>query len=142
MPATPDGHGGNIHYAPKLNYLVILTYIVIGLSLDLFSTAAIDAQLVTHTNRIIEAVKPYIPDTFFGLEIDAPRNFILKNDGSLVLIDWEFAGWWAEYWKYTKCHFAVFREHRGWLELIEDNIPIYRAELETDRTCWEYTEKQ
>ncbi|KAH8668561.1 hypothetical protein BX600DRAFT_538536 [Xylariales sp. PMI_506] len=51
MPATPDGHS--------------------GLSVDLFSTVAIDAQLDTHTNRIIEAVKPFIPDIFFGMEIDS-----------------------------------------------------------------------
>lgn len=51
MPATPDGHS--------------------GLAVDLFSTEAIDAQISTFTDRIIQAAKEYIPGTFYGMEIDS-----------------------------------------------------------------------
>lgn len=41
------------------------------MAVDLFSTEAIDAQMSTFTNRIIQATKKYVPDTFYGLEIDS-----------------------------------------------------------------------
>lgn len=52
MPATPDSQ------TPAL-------------SVDLFSKDAIDAHFATHLDRIIAAMKPYIPETFYGLEVDS-----------------------------------------------------------------------
>ncbi|KAK6071339.1 hypothetical protein SCUP515_07950 [Seiridium cupressi] len=52
MPATPDSQ------TPAL-------------SVDLFSKDAIDAHFDTHLDRVITALKPYIPETFYGLEIDS-----------------------------------------------------------------------
>ena len=75
--------------------------------------------------------------TFFSHADVCARNFILKDDGSLVWIDWEFAGWWPEYWEYTKSHFAVFKELPGWLEMIEKSLPVYTAELERERSLWQ-----
>jgi hypothetical protein len=39
--------------------------------LDLFSTEAIDAHFTTHLDRVIAALKSYIPEIFFGLEDDS-----------------------------------------------------------------------
>lgn len=52
MPATPDDQKP-------------------ALSVDLFSKAAIDAHFDTHLNRVIEALQPYTPSTFYGFEIDS-----------------------------------------------------------------------
>lgn len=52
MPATPDGQ------TPAL-------------SVDLFSKDAIDAHFATHLDRVIAAMRPYIPETFYGLEVDS-----------------------------------------------------------------------
>ncbi|GAB7354325.1 hypothetical protein MBLNU459_g4839t1 [Dothideomycetes sp. NU459] len=52
MPATPDSETG-------------------ALSVDLFDTTAIDAHFDTHLERIIEALAPYTPNTFYGMEIDS-----------------------------------------------------------------------
>nr|OQO21890.1 hypothetical protein B0A51_10982 [Rachicladosporium sp. CCFEE 5018] len=50
----------------------------------------------------------------------APRNIILRsNDGEPVIIDWEFAGWWPEYWERIKWHFADFPETTGWVEMMD-----------------------
>ncbi|CZR65587.1 uncharacterized protein PAC_15487 [Phialocephala subalpina] len=68
MPATPDGHA--------------------ALSADLFSTNAIDAQFDTHLNRIIQAVKPFIPETFFGMEIDS-YELGMQNWGGNLAEDFE-----------------------------------------------------
>jgi hypothetical protein len=43
----------------------------LALAVDLFSTEAIDAHFTTHLDRVIAALKPYIPETFFGLEDDS-----------------------------------------------------------------------
>jgi hypothetical protein len=48
-----------------------LLTISLALSVDLFSTKAIDAHVTTHLDRVITALKPYIPETFFGLEDDS-----------------------------------------------------------------------
>ncbi|OQO12007.1 hypothetical protein B0A48_02646 [Cryoendolithus antarcticus] len=51
----------------------------------------------------------------------APRNIILRSsDGEPVIIDWEFAGWWPEYWERIKWHFADFPETPGWVEMMDE----------------------
>ncbi|PQK15811.1 hypothetical protein BB8028_0006g01330 [Beauveria bassiana] len=35
------------------------------------------------------------------------NNIILKEDKSLVVIDWEAAGWWPEYWEYSAATLAA-----------------------------------
>ncbi|KAF8865703.1 hypothetical protein BDZ45DRAFT_418708 [Acephala macrosclerotiorum] len=67
-PATPDGHA--------------------GLSVDLFSTEAIDAHFATHMNRIIEATKRFIPTTLFGVEIDS-YELGMQNWGGKLAEDFE-----------------------------------------------------
>ena len=39
--------------------------------MDLFSKKSIDAHFNTHLTRVIKALKPYIPGTFYGFEIDS-----------------------------------------------------------------------
>lgn len=36
-----------------------------------------------------------------------PRNIIVDDNGRVsAIIDWEFGGWYPEYWEYTKAHFG------------------------------------
>ncbi|KAM3490108.1 hypothetical protein MY3957_006583 [Beauveria namnaoensis] len=44
------------------------------------------------------------------------NNIILKEDKSLVVIDWEAAGWWPEYWEYSAATLAAE---------FSDDFPIY-----------------
>ncbi|TFK33826.1 kinase-like domain-containing protein [Crucibulum laeve] len=38
----------------------------------------------------------------------APRNIMVKKDGTVTgLIDWDCAGWYPEYWEYTKANFIL-----------------------------------
>ena len=51
----------------------------------------------------------------------APRNIIRRDsDGALVIIDWEFSGWWPEYWERIKYHFADFPETPEWTALMDE----------------------
>lgn len=34
-----------------------------------------------------------------------PRNILIRDGKVCAIIDWEFAGWYPEYWEYTKVHY-------------------------------------
>jgi aminoglycoside phosphotransferase (APT) family kinase protein len=37
----------------------------------------------------------------------APRNIMMKEDGTITaIVDWDSAGWFPEYWEYTKANFT------------------------------------
>lgn len=63
------------------------------------------------------------------------RNMIIDHQGSLVLVDWEFAGWWPEYWDYTKSFYALFGTP-DFYELIEKHFVNYDMELRAERQLW------
>jgi len=66
------------------------------------------------------------------------RNILVKDGRISGIVDWENAGWFPEYWEYTKCHFGV-RLSTRWLEMIEAVFENkYEAELEIERQYWEY----
>ncbi|KAF2486342.1 kinase-like domain-containing protein [Neohortaea acidophila] len=50
----------------------------------------------------------------------ALRNVIVRQDGSLCLIDWEAAGWWPEYWEMCKWHFGDWPRLPGWVDLMDE----------------------
>lgn len=50
----------------------------------------------------------------------SPRNIIRCRDGSLSILDWEFAGWWPPYWVYVKWHFSDFPPLPGWTDMLDD----------------------
>ena len=66
-----------------------------------------------------------------------PRNIILDPEGVPVIIDWECAGWWPEYWEYTKCYFAIFKDTPGWLNLVDEYLKPYPEELKAERALWQ-----
>ena len=66
------------------------------------------------------------------------RNILVKNGRISGIVDWENAGWYPEYWEYTKCHFSV-RLHKRWLRLIDSVFENqYQEELKIERQYWVY----
>ncbi|KAG9251066.1 kinase-like domain-containing protein [Emericellopsis atlantica] len=61
----------------------------------------------------------------------APRNIMMRNGRLTAIIDWGNAGWYPEYWEYTKMHYKYFAE--DWYELIERRLPCYEAGLDAER---------
>ena len=62
-------------------------------------------------------------------------------DGERItgIIDWEFAGWYPEYWEYTKMYFAEGRPgYKGFFEAVEGEQAIekFGEELEAERDIW------
>jgi aminoglycoside phosphotransferase len=66
------------------------------------------------------------------------RNILVKDGRISGIVDWENAGWFPEYWEYTKCHFGV-RHSQRWLKMIETVFENkYEAELGIERQYWAY----
>lgn len=66
------------------------------------------------------------------------RNLLVKDGRISGIVDWENAGWFPEYWEYTKCHFGV-RISKRWLKMIEEVFENkYESELGIERQYWEY----
>ncbi|KAL5366488.1 hypothetical protein BJX96DRAFT_182634 [Aspergillus floccosus] len=58
-----------------------------------------------------------------------PRNILVENGKSTDIVGWEDAGWFPEYWEYTKAHYSV-RSVRRWLADVVDRVfDGYRNEL-------------
>jgi serine/threonine protein kinase len=57
-----------------------------------------------------------------------PRNFILREDGTVVIIDWEKAGWYPSFWEYCCC-MLVPTCHLDWNDWIPKMLDEYVCEL-------------
>ncbi|QKX64195.1 uncharacterized protein TRUGW13939_11368 [Talaromyces rugulosus] len=57
------------------------------------------------------------------------RNILAENGKITGIVDWENAGWFPEYWEYTKAHYTV-RSEIHWLADVVDRVfEGYREEL-------------
>ncbi|KAL2260034.1 hypothetical protein VTK26DRAFT_6103 [Humicola hyalothermophila] len=64
----------------------------------------------------------------------APRNIIVRRGRVAAIIDWGFAGWYPEYWEFTKAHYNYFSQ--DWEEYLAVALPSYQTELAAERTLW------
>ncbi|KAH8077884.1 kinase-like protein [Cristinia sonorae] len=66
-----------------------------------------------------------------------PRNIIVRDDGTIAaVIDWEYAGWYPEYWETVKALYCtmVVKDDR-WDKAVRDFIPgNYERELQIDKS--------
>lgn len=59
-----------------------------------------------------------------------PRNILATEDGKITgIVDWENAGWFPEYWEYTKSHYAVRHTIRWLADVVDRVFEGYRDEL-------------
>jgi len=59
----------------------------------------------------------------------APRNIMVLDDGRISgIIDWEYAGWYPEYWEYAKAHFGG-EWKTNWSLWMDKYFPTYHYEL-------------
>jgi aminoglycoside phosphotransferase len=67
------------------------------------------------------------------------RNILVKDGRISRIVDWENAGWYLEYWEYTKCHFGARLTHR-WLKMVDSVFgDTFHEELRIERQYWDYT---
>jgi aminoglycoside phosphotransferase len=68
-----------------------------------------------------------------------PTNIQYHNGRIMGIIDWECAGWYPEYWEYTKMWFADRPAYKNFFAAIEGNPTIdkYPEELKAERDIWQ-----
>ncbi|KAI9710955.1 MAG: hypothetical protein M1820_002392 [Bogoriella megaspora] len=61
------------------------------------------------------------------------RNILVDGSGKISgIVDWECAGWYPEYWEYTKAHFTVRHTVRWIADVVDQIFPNYRDELQVE----------
>lgn len=61
------------------------------------------------------------------------RNILVDGNGKISgIVDWECAGWYPEYWEYTKAHFATRYTVRWTADVIDQDFLGYRDELQVE----------
>lgn len=65
------------------------------------------------------------------------RNIMVKGDGTVTaIIDWDSAGWFPEYWEYTKAMFTPYAPD-DWVESIGEMTGRYDEQLAGERQLYE-----
>ncbi len=68
------------------------------------------------------------------------RNVLVKDGKLSGIVYWATAGWYPEYWDYTKAH-LVTKHHWRWKKMLDKvfaELGDYREELKTEKELWEY----
>lgn len=68
------------------------------------------------------------PPTFTHGDLQRKNVIVNSRDGSIAIIDWEFAGWYPSYWEYARAIFACGRFDDDWSEWIDFILDVYRNE--------------
>jgi aminoglycoside phosphotransferase (APT) family kinase protein len=69
-----------------------------------------------------------------------PRNILADQDSRITgIVDWECAGWYPEYWEYTKAHFGVRYGIRWLADVIDQVFTGFREELYVENMLSDYT---
>lgn len=67
------------------------------------------------------------------------RNILADEIGKVTgIVDWECAGWYPEYWEYTKSHFGVRFTLRWVADVIDEIFPGYEEELRVENMLVAY----
>lgn len=68
------------------------------------------------------------PPTFTHGDLQRKNVIVGTEDGSITIIDWEFAGWYPSYWEYARAIFACGRFDDDWSEWIDFSLEAYQNE--------------
>jgi aminoglycoside phosphotransferase (APT) family kinase protein len=63
-------------------------------------------------------------------------NLIVRDRKIVAVIDWQFAGWYPEYWEYTKAHYGLYNMP-DWYSGFENAVTRYDNELAAEMALWE-----
>ncbi|KAI6137642.1 kinase-like domain-containing protein [Pisolithus tinctorius] len=61
-----------------------------------------------------------------------PRNILARNGNVVAIVDWECAGWYPEYWEYTRWAVSNYRSPQTWLDARDNIMDVYSEELQVE----------
>lgn len=123
-PANP--YAGPFNTETELNSAIVLKYKEQGLSTHKanFYTRALSSVLHGHV--------PTFSHADFQRKNIMVRHSETQADNArpeIVIIDWEFAGWYPSYWEYARAIFACGRWEDDWNEWVDKILQPYRNEF-------------
>ncbi|DAA76881.1 TPA_exp: Uncharacterized protein A8136_7110 [Trichophyton benhamiae CBS 112371] len=65
-----------------------------------------------------------------------PNNVLVKGGRIVAIVDWEFAGWYPEYWEYTKIHYGYRPYREEFFNALEKTMTTYPEELKAETAIW------
>ncbi|KAF2006804.1 kinase-like protein [Amniculicola lignicola CBS 123094] len=76
-----------------------------------------------YTEEEILAMLPHSQSSVFTHGDIAPQNIMVDSHTHKItgLIDWEFAGWYPDYWEYLRIHKAI--NNKNWREWMDRTAP-------------------
>lgn len=116
----PDQHqriSGPFQLETELNTALIQKYIYNGGS----------AQKAKFYSRLLPSVLRNHAAVFTHGDLQR-KNIIIRGDMTLVLVDWEAAGWYPEYWEYASATVAAAAWKDDWHEYLAEMLDEYPNE--------------
>lgn len=59
-------------------------------------------------------------------------SLLIKDGKIAATVDWESAGWYPEYWEYSRWAVSNYNSSRIWRDLRDDGLDPYPDELRVD----------
>ncbi|KIH88779.1 hypothetical protein SPBR_07747 [Sporothrix brasiliensis 5110] len=122
-----DGRIGPETFGPFTSHDAFHTFLRGGIPIESTQKTYGDTVFQVHTRRY---------KTHFTHADLVPRNIIISNERIAAIVDWGFAGWYPEYWEYTKIFFDAF-VRLDWYTAVKEAIPQYDTELAAERALWQ-----
>lgn len=66
----------------------------------------------------------------------SPENIMVKSCSITGIIEWEFSGWYPEYWEYTKIYYGWRPYREDFYHIFDRFTKTYPAELAAEREIW------
>lgn len=63
------------------------------------------------------------------------QNILIQNGKIAAIIDWECAGWYPEYWEYTRAHYNRL-DMPDFYQILATRMDTYDDELKAERHLW------
>ena len=84
--------------------------------------------------KVHERSEPYAIK-FTHADLSA-QNVMVQNGKVTAIIDWEFAGWFPEYWEYTKVHYSHRPNRQEFYDKFDEFATKYPTELAAEQAIW------
>ncbi|KAK2863694.1 hypothetical protein FQN49_004090 [Arthroderma sp. PD_2] len=120
-----DHRLGDRHFGPFENIADFHYHVRRGIPIGFWEEA------VSHVHN---PSKPYT--TKYSHADLCPNNVLVNNGKIAAIIDWEFAGWFPEYWEYTKIHYGWRPYRKEFYDAIEQTMTTYPEELKAESVIW------
>ncbi|EEQ31211.1 hypothetical protein McanMca71_006784 [Microsporum canis] len=120
-----DHRLGDRHFGPFNNIADFHFYVRRGVSLEFWD----EPVKQVHDPSRSYAIKYSHADI-------CPNNVLVKNGKIVAIIDWEFAGWYPEYWEYTKIHYGWRPYRKEFYDALGQTMTTYPEELKAESAIW------